>query len=420
MSLDIDLLEKSFELISPKVDELTMMFYSDLFTRHPDLKPFFAHVDLVRQRRKMAAMLTLIVTNLRRTDVLVTVLQTLGAKHVPYGATPERYKWVAESLLLALERVSGEAWDDATSKAWNAAISLISIQMQLGVPEEKDKKVAELIENEDLVLLMEIAANPALSFQMDSLFSNYVQKKRNDYEMDLARSVQQSLIPTSFPELDNYRFSASYQPATQIGGDYFDWIRCDDDSLYIMFGDVSGKGIPGALIMCWLAGTARTLLATENDTSRAFASINAHMCERMPSGRFITLALLNINLKTHHYSMVNGGHQPPLLRNQDETATFIGRESGGIPIGINKDATYQAFEGMFNPGDTLVLYTDGVDEAKNTLSEMYGTDRLCQMASSVSDHSSIGDALLKDVQRFSQGRPQSDDITILTISHLAG
>ena len=101
--LDIDRIESSFDAITPKLDDLATLFYSDLFARHPEAKPLFKHVDLISQRRKISAMLTLIVTNLRRMDVLVTVLRTLGGKHQIYGATPESYEWVEDSLLRSIE-----------------------------------------------------------------------------------------------------------------------------------------------------------------------------------------------------------------------------------------------------------------------------------------------------------------------------
>ena len=415
MNLEVGLIEKSFAGISSKLDELTMMFYSDLFTKHPETKPLFGGVDLMQQRRKIAAMLTLIVTNLRRMDVLVPVLWSLGARHIAYGATPESYRWVEQSLLYAIEQVAGDAWNDETAEAWTAAIGVVSIQMMAGAVKEEESTASD-DDQEDIKLLMEIAANPALSFQKDSLFTSYMDKKKSDHEMMLARTVQRSLIPGGFPVLDGFRFSASYEPAMLIGGDYYDWIMIDDDNLCLIFGDVSGKGIPGALIMCRLAGAARALLDLEHEPTVALAALNAHMCDRMPAGRFVTLALLNLNLKAHRYTLVNAGHLPPALRRNDGTVEMISDESGGIPIGITKDAAYQALEGELDPGDSIVFYTDGVNEAMSPDGGFYGIGRLCSVISSTSSDAEIGEALLKDVRQFSRGRPQSDDLTILTVT----
>ncbi len=414
MHLDIDQIEKSFAGISSKLDELTMMFYSDLFTRHPELKPLFGNVDFVRQRSKLAAMLTLVVTNLRHMDVLVSALRSAGAKHVSYGATAESYAWTEESWLRSLEHVSGDDWDEGIARSWAGAIGLVVAEMKAGAAPDAAPSQSGATQGGDLDLLMEIAAVPSLSFHRESLFSAYIEKKKSDYAMDLARSVQQSLIPQDHPTAPGYSFSAFYEPAEQVGGDYYDWIH-DGRGIYFIFGDVTGKGFPGALIMCRLAGTAKVVMAVEKDVARALTAINEHMCDRMPAGRFVTLALLHLDLQTHRFALANAGHLPPVLRKRDGTTSFLECASG-LPVGIERDMSYTMEEGEMAPGDTLVLYTDGVDEAVGPGKEMYGTERLQSCVSSMTQSDDVGLQLLTDVRRFVDGYPQSDDLTILTIS----
>jgi sigma-B regulation protein RsbU (phosphoserine phosphatase) len=263
---------------------------------------------------------------------------------------------------------------------------------------------------------MEIASNPALSFQKNSLFSTYIAKKKTDHEMSLARTVQRTLIPSGFPEVEAYRFAATYEPATQVGGDYYDWIMPDEHRICFIFGDVSGKGLSGALIMCRLAGAARALLGNEHDPARALGAINAHLCDRMPGGRFVTLALLALDLKTHQFTLANAGHLPPLYRGPDGAAAYVGHEAAGIPIGIEKDASYEEYAGVFEPDSALVFYTDGVSEAMGTGTTLYGMDRLRACVAAVDEPIDVGRALRDDVRRFGRGRPQSDDLTILTVA----
>lgn len=414
--LDIELIEKSFAVISPGLDELTMMFYSDLFTKHPEMKRLFARVDLMHQRRKMAAMLTLIVTNLRRMDVLVAALRSLGAQHVAYQATPESYAWVQESLLGGMQHVAGDAWDDATASAWASAIELVSTEMQAAVSDEPAGIKRDAGAREDLDLLMEIAANPALSFEKDSLFSTYIQKKRSDHEMRLARMVQQDLIPKDFPTIDGYRFHSIYEPAMEVGGDYFDWLMPNDDVLYVLFGDVSGKGVPGALMMCRLAGIAQALLATQPSPTAAMTAINRHMCDRMPAGRFITAALLQVNLTSHRYTFVNAGHQPPVYIKRDRAPEFMATSSSGLPIGIEESAQYTSVSGTFTQGETMLLYTDGVDEASNPQGLMYGMDRLLAALAAAHGADDITLAVLNDMDEFTRGRPRRDDVAMIAIT----
>jgi serine phosphatase RsbU (regulator of sigma subunit)/hemoglobin-like flavoprotein len=415
MVLDIEEVEQSFAEISPRLDELTMVFYTDLFSTHPELRPLFQNVDLVRQRRKLAAMLTLIVTNLRRMDVLVPALRSLGARHRAYGATDESYTWTEESLLRSLERTAGECWDERTQRAWAGAIGLVTEELRVGHAAGE----ATGDQHDDLDLLMEIASNPALAFQRNSLFAGYVEKKKIDHEMDLARTVQQNLIRRDFPSIQGYSFSMQYEPATQVGGDYFDWFKADDDHICFVLGDVAGKGVPGALVMCRLSGAARAVLATEQDVARAVSALNAHMCDGMVGGRFITLACLQLDLRTHRYTLANAGHHPPLVRRSSTDAAYVGHDQAGMPIGIDRSAVYESVEQSLEPGDSLILFTDGINEAIGPGGELYGMERIQACALATEDPGRIGAELLEDVRRFGGGRPQSDDLTILTIARQA-
>lgn len=416
MALDIEQIEASFAAISPKLDELTMAFYSDLFDTHPEMEALFGSVDLVRQRRKLAAMLTLIVTTIRRMDVLVSTLRALGAGHVAYGATPENYRWVETSLLGAMRRVAGDLWTKDMEQAWRTAIGLVSREMQAGAAQHTKAGDRQVPQTTDLDLLMEIASNPLLSFERNSLFASYVEKKKTDHEMMLARSVQQSLIPSGFPAVAGYEFSASYEPAAHVGGDYYDWIMPDADHVCFLVGDVSGKGVPGALIMCRLAGAARALLSTDSDTTRALGRINSHLCDRMPGGRFVTLACLCLHVPSHRFTLVSAGHLPAVHRKADGAASYVDHAATGFPVGIEQDASYQAVEGIFELGDSLVLYTDGVSEAMDPEGSQYGMDRLRHAVASANHPAAAGAALLSGVRDFVQGRAASDDLTILTIS----
>jgi serine phosphatase RsbU (regulator of sigma subunit) len=416
MELDVDQVERSFAAISPRLDELTLLFYTDLFETHPELKPLFGSVDLVRQRRKLAAMLTLIVTNLSRMDVLVSALRALGERHIAYRATPESYAWTEASLLRALARVAGDAWDEPTRRAWEAAIGLVTAEMRAGADHATEANGTSTSQDDDLDLLMEIASNPSLSFQQNSLFSSYVDKKKSDHEMDLARSIQLSLIPPVFPEVPGYGFAATYEPAQQVGGDYYDWVHTGQGCLCFLFGDVSGKGVPGALIMARLAGAARAMLTVQKYPADVLTSLNAHMCDRMPSGRFVTLACVGLKPDEHRFAIASAGHLPAVQRSASGNTEFIGQGHTGIPIGIDATATYEAFEGTLEPGDTLVLYTDGANEAMGADNELYGMDRVLTSIAAAPDADAVGQALRDDVRTYAGGRPPNDDLTILTIT----
>ncbi len=238
--------------------------------------------------------------------------------------------------------------------------------------------------------------------------------------MGLAREVQQKLIRLDFPSVADYQISASYEPAKQVGGDYLEWIMDDDDHICFLFGDVTGKGVPGALIMCRLSGAARALFAGEIDVARAATLLNTQLCDGMPSGRFVTLALIRLDLRRHRYTFANAGHLPPLRRHADGTASYLSHDRSNLPIGIDPSVEYESVEGTLEPDDSLILFTDGVNEAIGPNGELYGMDRLRTCVSGITDPARIGSTLLGDVRRFVAGRPQSDDLTILTISRTVG
>lgn len=418
MRIDISKVENSFEKISPRLDELTMFFYSSLFSEHPDLRDLFSNIDLIRQRRKLAAMLTLIVTNLRRMDVLIPTLRLLGEKHIKYEANIENYGWVENILLESIEKISGDNWDDKIASAWAAAIGFVTNEMITGAEKEYNKQ-SQPQDSDDMEILMEIASNPSLSFQRQSLFNSYIEKKKSDHEMNLARDIQQNLIPQDFPNADRYLFKASYQPASEVGGDYYDWIHIDNDNLCFFLGDVSGKGIPGALIMSRLSGAARAILTVSSDTTAVLTSINSQLSDRMPDGRFVTLACIKLNLLSNEYILENAGHLLPILRRTNGSSEFIGDKITGIPIGIDNNTSYKTQKGTLKPGESLVLYTDGISEAMTTNGNQYGMDRLLTCVADITDPATINNQLLNDVIDFAGGRPQNDDIAILTICRLS-
>lgn len=408
--LDIEAVETNFKVVSSRLDALTTAFYDDLLSGHPELRPLFTKVDFVSQRKKLAAMLTLIVTNLHRMDILGSALRTLGARHAAYGATDESYTWVADALIRSLRVVSGDAWDERAEQAWAGAIGIVNDEMRAGQAATATGEAP----GGDFELLMEIASHPALSFRRDSLFAAYVDKKKADHEMSLARTVQQELVRLEIPPVPGYRFTATYEPAAQVGGDYFEWFKADDDHISFALGDVTGKGIPAALIMCRLSGAARALLAAEPDIGTAAGALNRHMCAGMPGGRFVTLALLRLDLATHRYTMVNAGHMPPIVRRADGAVAYLDN-AANIPVGIDPADEYKTVSGQLAPGDALVLYTDGVNEAAGLDGALYGMDRLLDCVRGVTDPEMIRSAILEDVRGFCAGRPASDDLTMLTI-----
>jgi serine phosphatase RsbU (regulator of sigma subunit) len=268
---------------------------------------------------------------------------------------------------------------------------------------------------EDLDLLQAIAGQSAVSFETARLYQSYLAKVKQDSELEIARHVQRALLPEKLPKVDGWQFFASYESAQAVGGDYYDAFMIDEDKVCLSFGDVAGKGVPGALIMSRIASCVQNTVPLIPDVERAFAAINNHMCRSMVEGRFVTYVLTIIDLKKCEMSLVNAGHMPPLIRRPDGSVDTFDEDTVGIPIGITTDYPYEVVRRKIEPGETVVIVTDGVDEAMNPDGELYTKARVFEFVRNASPRAAeLGEALLADVRRHAAGRPQNDDITIMT------
>lgn len=268
---------------------------------------------------------------------------------------------------------------------------------------------------DDLELLIAVANQAALSYESARLLVSHIEKQKQDSELRIARGVQRALLPETLPAVDGYEFYASYDSAQAVGGDYYDAGLLEGDKMFLSFGDVAGKGVPGALIMSRLSSVVQSTMAFTHDVGEAMTNINNHMCANAVEGRFVTFVLVVIDLKTHEMALVNGGHMSPLIRRPDGSVEEFQGETIGLPIGIIEDYPYSVVRRVLEPGETVVIVTDGVDEAMNPDGELYTKERVARFVQAGSPHAAeVGKSLLADVRVHANGRPQNDDITIMT------
>jgi len=290
----------------------------------------------------------------------------------------------------------------------------------LGVINIDTQNPMNQFQNDDLDLLMAVAGQAALSYDNARLLVTYMEKEKQDSEMSIARNVQQALLPEEMPEIDGYQFFASYESALAVGGDYFDVIRLSDRKICLAFGDVAGKGVPASLVMSRLSSVVQSTMQFVSDGLEAVNRINDHMCNRAVEGRFVTFVLTIIDLKSHKIEVVNAGHMSPIIRKADGTVEEFPEDSIGVPIGVLEDFPFQVEKRSIAPGETVVIYTDGVSEAMNHESELYGLEHLREFISAgPANPTELGMAVLADVKRHANGRPQNDDITLMSFGRLA-
>ena len=329
-----------------------------------------------------------------------------------------------------LENKSGLLSADASSDTQFSAsesISNLSIRSMMCVPMLGiDGEVAGVINldtqnpvnqfnNDDLELLQAVAGQAALSYESARLASAFMAKQKQDSELDIARGVQEALLPEELPKVDGYSFYASYDAAQAVGGDYYDAMVLSDGKICLAFGDVAGKGVPGALIMSRISSCVQNTMSFMPSIEEAVAAINNHMCANAVEGRFVTFVLVIIDPVAHHLTLVNAGHMSPMILKTDGLIEEFDEESVGLPIGVMEDYPFEVVERPIGAGEIIVIFTDGVDEAMNPAGDLYTLERMrnfLQAGSRQADE--LGRSLLADVRTFADGRDQNDDITIMT------
>jgi serine phosphatase RsbU (regulator of sigma subunit) len=242
-----------------------------------------------------------------------------------------------------------------------------------------------------------------------------MEKQKQDNEMQIARNVQQALLPVKLPDSSGYEFFASYDAAQAVGGDYYDSFLLDDGKVCLSFGDVAGKGVPAALVMSRLSSVVQSTLKHIHDVGEAVSAINNHMCAAAVEGRFVTYVLVMIDTVAHEMSLVIAGHMSPIIRKPDGSIEEFDEDSVGMPIGVVEDFPFDVLSRPIAPGETVVIYTDGVSEAMNPDGALYTEERVREfIKQGPARASEMGPALLADVRKHAAGRPQNDDITIMT------
>ena len=322
--------------------------------------------------------------------------------------------------------LSADAASDSRFSA-SESISSLTIHSMMCVPllnlEEEPFGIISLdtqnplkrFTEEDLQLLLAVATQAAHSYENTRLLFSHLEKKKQDKEMSVARNVQRALLPDQLPEIEGYRFYASYDAAQAVGGDYFDCFLISDTKVCVAFGDVAGKGVPGALIMSRISSVVQNTLRFTEDVSVAIRSINDHMCHKMVEGRFVTFILGVMDLRKNTFTFSNAGHMSPLIRRVSGDVVKVDDATVGIPVGIMQDYPYDVVSHKVEPGDTWVLVTDGVDEAMDPESRLYGKDRVTEFVRKNREQTpeELVKALLADVRAHASGRAQNDDITIM-------
>src|SRR5262245_15999687 len=269
---------------------------------------------------------------------------------------------------------------------------------------------------EDLKLLLAVAGQAAVAVESARMHQTIIDRASLERDLRLAKQVQNSFLPKRPPQPAGYEFAAYYESAQEVGGDYYDFIPLPGPRFGIMLGDVAGKGVPAALLMAKVSADARFCMLTEPDLATAVGKLNEHMQEAGLLDRFVTLGAGLLDPTSHQVTFCNAGHIPPLVyrKASDAFEEGMARDQSGYPLGVAEGIPYDAVATTLAPGDTVLLFTDGITEAKNKNDHEFQLEgALTALKTSTKTPKAMVECLVGAVREHARGCKQHDDITIV-------
>ena len=241
------------------------------------------------------------------------------------------------------------------------------------------------------------------------------ERQRIEQELQVARLIQQTLLPKSLPGLAGYDMAAYYQPAREVGGDFYDSLELEDGRLGLVVGDVSGKGVPAAIVMA----LTRTMLRAAyrlGSPGEILQQVNNMLCPDIPPNMFVTCLAALLDSRTGRLQYANAGHDLPYVCHADGVSEL---RATGMPLGLMPNMSYEQKEIVLKPGESVLLYSDGLVEAHDPQREMFGFTRMQELVGAHPGGASLIDFLLAELAQFTgEEWEQEDDIALLTLQRL--
>ncbi|HEX4997288.1 MAG TPA: SpoIIE family protein phosphatase [Terriglobia bacterium] len=237
----------------------------------------------------------------------------------------------------------------------------------------------------------------------------------NQRELDEARRIQETLMPTTIPQVDGLVIAGTWRPARIVGGDHFDVLQLDDHTVAVCIADVCGKGMPAALIMANLQATVRAHASLAMRPRDLCGRVNAAMCESMPANGFVSFFYAVIDRRGEVLRYCNAGHNSPVFRAHGGALSRL--DCGGGVLGVFRDWRYEDESIPLGPGDRLLMYTDGLTESRNTAGEEFGEERLTNLMNRFQPDRGAGltEEVVREATRFTNGHFE-DDLTVVAVS----
>ncbi|NLM16701.1 MAG: SpoIIE family protein phosphatase [Candidatus Riflebacteria bacterium] len=277
--------------------------------------------------------------------------------------------------------------------------------------QDKDTKLSW----QEIFFIQIIARQLSSVIETDRLLIDHDQKKIMDDQLRMAKEIQDNLLPQRVPEIPGLALSRINQAAAEVGGDYFDFFELGNNRLGAVIADASGKNVPAAIIMTVFKTTLSTMELSKMSPSEVLTKANKIVAKNITNDRFITAMYVIADPNTGTVQMASAGHNPAYLVSRDGgRISILSKNIKCIPLGILDDYEYEEISFKMNKSDLLVLYTDGVTEARNADGEEYGEERLKYFLAKLQSKKPAKD-ILAEIQTFSMHAKQHDDITAVTI-----
>jgi serine phosphatase RsbU (regulator of sigma subunit)/predicted ester cyclase len=241
-----------------------------------------------------------------------------------------------------------------------------------------------------------------------------IQRERIEQELQVARRIQQASLPKDVPTLEGWEIAPFYQPAREVGGDFYDFHLLSDGRVGLAVGDATGHGIPAALVMSTTSGMLRLAAQSYSSPGEMLQRVNEALVADIPPSMFVTCFYAILDLQSGHLVYANAGHDLPCRRHEHAVAELKAR---GMPLGLMPKMSYEEKETVLDPGESVLFYSDGLIEAHNPQREMFGVPRLRGLLGESSKGGRyLSATLMEELGRFTgEGWEQEDDITLLTL-----
>jgi sigma-B regulation protein RsbU (phosphoserine phosphatase) len=272
----------------------------------------------------------------------------------------------------------------------------------------------------DARLLALFANQAATAIETARLHREALEKERMDRELELAAAIQREILPREVPTFPGLVIAAENRSTRQVGGDYFDFFPLSEDRFAFVVADVSGKGVPAALLVSTLASALHLQIEDARTPAELVERVHRHLCRFSRTRKFVTLFFGVFHTLTGRLEYVSAGHNPALLARANGELEWL--PATGRPIGIFRESSWSEAQTHLSPGDRLCVYTDGITEAQNPMQEEFGTERLAAYFSRVAGMpiKEAASRLFDEVLLFAGSSPQYDDQTLLMLSREGG